>query len=91
DAWQPASVPPGSDVPVAAAPFVALAFKLEDGTLGQLAYTRVYQDSLKKGQFIFHEHLGKRFKMPKLVCIYSNKIDNIGEITSSEICAIFGV
>jgi elongation factor G len=78
-------------VPAAAAPLVALAFKLEEGRFGQLTYMRVYQGSLKKGQFIFHGRSGKRIKVPKLVRMHSNEMEDIDNIGPGEICAIFGV
>lgn len=62
-------------VPAAAAPLVALAFKLEEGRFGQLTYMRVYQGSLKRGQFIFHRRSGKRIKVPKLVRMHSNEME----------------
>ncbi|KAI0247547.1 P-loop containing nucleoside triphosphate hydrolase protein [Lactifluus subvellereus] len=82
DTAQPVSAPPVELVPTAAAPLVALAFKLEEGRFGQLTYMRVYQGSWKKGQFIFHGRSGKRIKVPKL---------DIDEIGPGEICAMFGV
>ncbi|KAI0247542.1 P-loop containing nucleoside triphosphate hydrolase protein [Lactifluus subvellereus] len=91
DTAQPASAPPVELVPAAAAPLVALAFKLEEGRFGQLTYMRVYQGSLKKGQFIFHGRSGKRIKVPKLVRMHSNEMEDINEIGPGEICAIFGV
>jgi elongation factor G len=75
DTAQPASAPPVQLVPAAAAPLVALAFKLEEGRFGQLTYMRVYQGSLKKGQFIYHGRSGKRIKVPKLVRMHSNEME----------------
>ncbi len=75
DTAQPANAPPVDLVPAAAAPLVALAFKLEEGRFGQLTYMRVYQGSLKKGQFIFHGRSGKRIKVPKLVRMHSNEME----------------
>ncbi|KAI0067438.1 elongation factor G, mitochondrial [Artomyces pyxidatus] len=86
-----ASAPPVKLVPAAAAPLVALAFKLEEGRFGQLTYMRVYQGSIKKGQFIFHGRSGKRIKVPRLVRMHSNEMEDVDEIGPGEICAIFGV
>ncbi|KAF8465437.1 elongation factor G mitochondrial [Russula ochroleuca] len=91
DTTLPASAPQVELVPAAAAPLVALAFKLEEGRFGQLTYMRVYQGSLKKGQFIFHGRSGKRIKVPKLVRMHSNEMEDIDNIGPGEICAIFGV
>ena len=75
DTTQPAGAPQVELVPAAAAPLVALAFKLEEGLFGQLTYMRVYQGSLKKGQFISHGRSGKRIKVPKLVRMHSNEME----------------
>ena len=75
DTVQPAGSPQVELVPASAAPLVALAFKLEEGRFGQLTYMRVYQGSLKKGQFIFHGRSGKRIKVPKLVRMHSNEME----------------
>lgn len=85
------SAPPVPLTPAAAAPLVALAFKLEEGRFGQLTYMRVYQGSMRKGQFIFHARTGKKVKIPRLARMHSDEMEEIGEIGPGEICAIFGV
>ena len=75
DTKLPASAPPVHLVPAAAAPLVALAFKLEEGRFGQLTYMRVYQGSMKKGQFIFHGRTGKKVKVARLARMHSNEME----------------
>ncbi|KAI0660107.1 elongation factor G mitochondrial [Cubamyces menziesii] len=91
DTSLPASAPPVELQPASAAPLVALAFKLEEGRFGQLTYMRVYQGTMRKGQFIYHARTGKKVKVPRLVRMHSNEMEDIQEIGPGEICAIFGI
>ncbi|CCM02742.1 uncharacterized protein FIBRA_04849 [Fibroporia radiculosa] len=91
DTTLPIDAAPVPLVPAANAPMVALAFKLEEGRFGQLTYMRVYQGSIRKGQFIFQARTGKKVKVPRLVRMHSNEMEDVEEIGPGEICAIFGV
>ena len=67
-------------VPLAAdpsGPLVALAFKLEEGRFGQLTYMRVYQGTLRKGANIVNTTNGKRVKVPRVVRMHSDDMEDV--------------
>jgi len=72
-------------------PFVGLAFKLEESNFGQLTYIRVYQGSLKRTMNVFNARTEKKVRIPKIVRMHSNEMEEVNEIGAGEICAVFGV
>lgn len=72
-------------------PTVALGFKLEDGQYGQLAYIRVYQGSMKKGDTIINSRDGRKVKVGRLIRMHSSEMEHIDEIPAGHIGAMFGV
>ncbi|KAJ6833629.1 elongation factor G, mitochondrial-like isoform X1 [Iris pallida] len=72
-------------------PLVALAFKLEEGRFGQLTYLRIYEGVIKKGEFIINVNTGKKIKVPRLVRMHSNEMEDIQEAHAGQIVAVFGV
>jgi len=73
------------------APLVGLAFKLEEGRFGQLTYLRVYQGTITKGMTIVNTRTGKKLKVPRLVRMHSDEMEDVQKSECGEIVALFGV
>jgi elongation factor G len=72
-------------------PLLALAFKLEETPFGQLTYMRIYQGTLKKSTYITNVNDGKRIKIPRIVRMHANEMEDITEAKAGEVVAMFGV
>ena len=72
-------------------PLVALAFKLQDSPFGQLTYLRLYSGTMKKGENVVHVNSGKKIKVPRLVRMHSNEMEDVTEVKAGDIVCLFGV
>ncbi len=72
-------------------PLVAMAFKLVEEPFGQLTYTRVYQGTLKKGEFYFNTRLKKKQRVSRILRVHSDKKEDIDSAGAGDIVAVMGV
>lgn len=70
---------------------LALAFKLEEGRFGQLTYMRLYSGTLRKGDVVYNMSTGRKIKVPRLVKMHSNEMEDVVEARAGEVIAMFGV
>ncbi len=72
-------------------PLVALAFKLQDTPFGQLTFMRVYQGKLSKGDFIYNVASKKSVKIPRVVRMHADKMEDVETASAGDIVAMFGI
>lgn len=72
-------------------PLCALAFKLQVTPFGQLTYMRVYQGKMSKGDFIINTTTKDRLKIPRMVRMHSDKMEDLEVAHAGDIIAMFGV
>ncbi|MDE0118636.1 MAG: elongation factor G [Bdellovibrionales bacterium] len=77
--------------PTSDKPFVGLAFKLDDTRFGQLTYMRLYQGTVNKGDFIYNIRTGKKVKVPRIVYMHSDEMEDIEKASGGDIVAFFGI
>jgi len=84
----------GKEVKLAAdpdAPCVALAFKLEDSSYGQLTYIRIYQGSVRRSTELYNARTRKTFRVGRLIRMHADKMDDIEEAACGDIVVLFGI
>jgi elongation factor G len=72
-------------------PLVALAFKLEESKFGQLTYVRIYQGTLRKGMNVTNINSTKKTKVPRLVRMHSNEMEDVEVAGAGDVVALFGI
>ncbi|HEY1111831.1 MAG TPA: elongation factor G, partial [Opitutaceae bacterium] len=75
----------------AAAPLVALAFKLTSTPNGQLSFVRVYQGTLRPGQSVYNPRTRRHERITRLVRLRAAAQENIPHAHAGDICAVLGL
>ncbi|EWM22991.1 translation elongation factor [Nannochloropsis gaditana] len=52
---------------------------------------RVYQGTIKRGGWLYNMRNDKKVKVPRLVRMHSNELEEIDSISAGDVCAMFGV
>mmetsp|Transcript_22971 Transcript_22971/g.35396 ORF Transcript_22971/g.35396 Transcript_22971/m.35396 type:complete len:745 (-) Transcript_22971:24-2258(-) len=73
------------------ASLLALAFKLEETQFGQLTYMRIYRGTLTKGMNVFNVNTQQRVKVPRIVRMHSNEMEDIASASAGDVIATFGL
>ena len=73
------------------APLVMLAFKLDETRYGQITFVRIYQGTVKKGMTVVNVTSQKKIKVPRLVRLHADDMEDVDEASAGDIIALFGV
>jgi elongation factor G len=90
DTTLPAHAPAVPIVPAADAPLLVLPSSSRRASTAS-SPTCVYQGELKRGSVIYNARTGKKVKVPRLVRMHADEMEDVDSLGSGEICAMFGV
>lgn len=75
----------------AAAPLLALGFKLTSTPNGLLVFTRIYQGTLKPGQSVYNPRTRRHERITRLVRLRAGTQEAIAAAHAGDICAVLGL
>lgn len=83
-----------AEIPLASdpdAPLVAMAFKLVEEPFGQVTYMRIYQGTLKKGEFYFNSRQRKKARISRILRVHADQKEDIDSAGAGDIVAVMGL
>ncbi|MCB1319687.1 MAG: elongation factor G [Leptospiraceae bacterium] len=73
------------------APFVAYVFKLLEDRFGLIAFLRIYQGRLLRGDTIFNMRTGSKMKVGRLLSIHADQLSDLENAVAGDIVAMAGL
>lgn len=83
-----------AEIPLAAdpeSPLVAMAFKLVEEPFGQVTFVRIYQGTLRKGQFYYNTRQRRRSRISRILRVHADEKEDIESAGAGDIVAVMGI
>ena len=77
--------------PTPTSPLVAMAFKLVEEAFGQVTYMRIYQGTLKKGEFYWNSRQRKKARISRILRVHADEKEDIDSAGAGDIVAVMGI
>ena len=68
-----------------------MAFKLVEEAFGQVTYMRIYQGTLKKGQFYWNSRQRKKARISRILRVHADEKEDIDSAGAGDIVAVMGI
>jgi elongation factor G len=83
-----------AEVPLASdpdAPLVMMAFKLVEEQFGQVTFCRIYQGTLKKGEFYYNSRQRRKQRVSRILRVHADEKEDIDSASAGDIVAVMGI
>ncbi len=70
---------------------VFMAFKLVEEQFGQVTYCRIYQGTMKKGDFYYNSRMRRKQRVSRILRVHANDKEDIDSASAGDIVAVMGI